>query len=54
MFPLTIRYEVTERSLILFALEAHTTRVLRRVAVDLSSDPHRQRALGSLASVDAI
>jgi len=36
------RYEVTGRSLILFALEAHgeTGRVLRRLAVELSSDPH--------------
>jgi len=38
------RYEVTGRSLILFALEAHgeTGRVLRRLAVELSSDPHKQ------------
>jgi hypothetical protein len=36
------RYEVFGRSLILFALEAHgeTGRVLRRFAVELSSDPH--------------
>jgi len=34
------RYEVTGRSLLLFALEAHgeTGRVLRRLAVDLSAD----------------
>ena len=36
------RYEVTGPSLILFAREAHgeTGRVLRRLAVELSSNPH--------------
>jgi len=39
------RYEVTGRSLILFALEAHgeTGRVLRRLAVELPSEPHNNR-----------
>ena len=39
------RYEVTGRSLLLFALEAHgeTGRVLRRLAVELSGDPRNRR-----------